>query len=199
MRPFKDNPLAIVGMACRVPGANSLDEFWQLLVEGGWAIAEAPPERIDRRLYYDPDSSAAYKTYTVTGGMIHYPPFDAVRCPVPKHTLPEAEIGHQTICQVAAEACRHAGLNPFDLPLRNAGVYVGHNLGGPVAGDLIYSTHVETTAQYLREVEEFCQAAGPQAERADRPIGGPHPRPAPPTRPAGYTRRFHAAGRGDYL
>ena len=78
--------------------------------------------------------------------------------------LASAEIGHLTICQVAAEACRHAGMNPFDLPLRNVGVYVGHNLGGPVAGELIYGVMVEETAQYLREIDEFGRMCGDQTD-----------------------------------
>ena len=36
-------PIAIVGMACRFPGAPDLDAFWQLLVEGGNAVTEGVP------------------------------------------------------------------------------------------------------------------------------------------------------------
>ncbi|MBN1590426.1 MAG: polyketide synthase, partial [Pirellulales bacterium] len=154
----KHVPLAIIGMACRLPGANSLEAFWQLLTEGRSGIVEVPPDRLNRQLHYDPERGERSKTYTSLGGLIEYRPFDASRCPVPPRTLSSAEVGHREVCQVAAEACRHAGMNPFDLPLRNVGVYVGHNLGGPVAGEIIYATLVEQTAQYLREVEEFRQA-----------------------------------------
>ncbi len=165
MERFKDTPLAIVGMACRLPGADSLAEYWELLTAGRCAIVEAPAERLDRRLHYDPRRGVLGKTYTDLGGVIQYRPLDALHCPVPTRILPSAEIGHLTICQVAAAACRHAGMNPFDLRLRNAGVYVGHNLGGPVAGDLIYGTLVEQSAQYLREIEAFGQlAAGREDE-----------------------------------
>lgn len=33
-RPWKDSDIAVVGMACKVPGANSVDEFWELLAAG---------------------------------------------------------------------------------------------------------------------------------------------------------------------
>lgn len=160
----KQEPLAIIGMACRVPGAQGLDGFWQLLIEGGCGIVEVPADRLDRSLHYDGRRGARSKTYTTLAGVIDYPPFDPSRCPVPARTLPSAEVGHQTMCQVAAAACRHAGMNPFDLPLRNVGVYVGHNLGGPVAGELIYATRVEETAQYLRQVEAFRLAMGGQED-----------------------------------
>ena len=55
-------------------------------------------------------------------------------------------------------------MNPFDLPLRNVGVYVGHNLGGPVTGELIYGTMVEETAQYLGEIEGFRRVCGQQTD-----------------------------------
>ena len=46
-------PIAIVGMACRLPGADSVDEFWKLLVEERGAVVEFPPHRLNRQLYYD--------------------------------------------------------------------------------------------------------------------------------------------------
>ncbi len=192
MRLFQETPLAIIGMACRVPGGNNLDEFWRLLVEGRCAITAAPPDRLNRQLHYDPETRVPYKTYIASGGLIDYPPFDATQCPVPVHTLPEAEIGHLTICQVAAQACRDAGMNPFDLPLRNVGVYVGHNLGGPVTPDIVYGTLVETAAQYLREIDPFREAAGSQADALIQEIVGrirnALPRRGPTGTPEGATR-----------
>ncbi len=36
-------PIAIVGMACRFPGAGDLDAFWQLLLDGKNAVTEGVP------------------------------------------------------------------------------------------------------------------------------------------------------------
>ena len=191
MDSVKDTPLAVIGMACRVPGANDLAEYWQLLVQGRCALVEAPPERLNRRLYYDAKRGVLSKTYTSLGGILDYRPFDAARCPVPARILPSAEVGHLTICQVAAEACRHAGLNPFDLPQRPAGVYVGHNLGGPVLGDIVYGTLVEEAAQYLRELDAFGRIAQGQddalIEELVRRIRDGLPRRGPQGVPAGAT------------
>ena len=38
-------PLAIVGMACRLPGADDLDAFWKMLVEGRTAVEDLLAER----------------------------------------------------------------------------------------------------------------------------------------------------------
>ncbi|MCY3647461.1 MAG: SDR family NAD(P)-dependent oxidoreductase [Chloroflexi bacterium] len=43
-------PIAIVGMACRFPGANDLDSFWKLLEEGGNAITENVPGAVGGRM-----------------------------------------------------------------------------------------------------------------------------------------------------
>ena len=38
-----DDPIAIVGMACRFPGAENLDAFWKLLEAGGNAVTHGSP------------------------------------------------------------------------------------------------------------------------------------------------------------
>ena len=43
------NAIAVVGMACRFPGANTTEEFWELLASGRSMAQEVPKERIDIR------------------------------------------------------------------------------------------------------------------------------------------------------
>jgi hypothetical protein len=42
-----DDAIAIVGMACRFPGAEDLESFWRLVVEGRCAISDPPRSRSD--------------------------------------------------------------------------------------------------------------------------------------------------------
>ena len=58
-------PLAIVGMACRFPGAPSLDAFWSLLREGREAIRDVDPLRWDVESFYDPNPAVPGKSITV--------------------------------------------------------------------------------------------------------------------------------------
>jgi acyl transferase domain-containing protein len=48
-------PIAIIGMGCRFPGAQDLPSFWHLLHHGIDAITEVPPERWDVDAVYEPD------------------------------------------------------------------------------------------------------------------------------------------------
>src|SRR6185436_6662160 len=66
-----DEPIAIIGLGCRFPGANDPDAFWQLLHEGIDAMVEVPPERWNVDDFYDPDPDAPRKMYTRYGGFLN--------------------------------------------------------------------------------------------------------------------------------
>src|SRR5215210_1136951 len=64
-------PIAIVGIGCRLPGgANDPAQFWRLLTDGVDAITDVPEDRWDVRAFYDPDPAAPGKTYAGRGGFI---------------------------------------------------------------------------------------------------------------------------------
>lgn len=41
----ENEPIAIIGMACRLPGSNDYNTFWNNLVNGVDSIGEAPKDR----------------------------------------------------------------------------------------------------------------------------------------------------------
>ncbi len=63
-------PIAIIGAACRFPGASGLDEFWQLLREGRSAIATVPRDRWDPDTFCDPNPNAPGKMVSRYGGFV---------------------------------------------------------------------------------------------------------------------------------
>jgi len=154
---FQDLPLAIIGMACRLPGAENLDQYWHLLRTGASAITELPPNRLDPELYYHPEKGILGKSYSKLGGLVPDLPFDRQVCPVSDELVASCDVSHLAMLEVAAAAFRHAGLDPLAIPLRNTGVFIGHARGSPLGGDLAYSTHVEEIVQYLRRVDTFEQ------------------------------------------
>src|SRR4051812_21944680 len=66
----RTEPIAVIGMGCRFPGAGSPQEFWSLLQRGVDAITEIPRERWDSSVYYDPNPQAAGKIATRHGGFL---------------------------------------------------------------------------------------------------------------------------------
>ncbi|MFE9804547.1 SDR family NAD(P)-dependent oxidoreductase [Streptomyces goshikiensis] len=63
-------PIAVVGMACRFPGAPDLESYWQLLLSGGDAVTEVPADRWDADALYAPDPAAVGRAATRWGGFL---------------------------------------------------------------------------------------------------------------------------------
>ncbi|MFZ4764154.1 MAG: beta-ketoacyl synthase N-terminal-like domain-containing protein, partial [Roseimicrobium sp.] len=149
---FSDWPIAVIGMACRLPGADNLDEYWQLVESGSCAIAELPAHRLNRELYYDSQKGVPGKTYSTLAGLVEERPLDKKLCPVSDELVASVDAAHLTMLEVAAAALRHAGMDPAAVPLPNTGVFIGHARGSPLAGDLAYAHHVEEVASRLGDL-----------------------------------------------
>src|SRR5689334_3458819 len=68
---LRSEPIAIIGMSCRIPGgANSPDAYWELLRGGVDAISAMPGDRWDVDAVYDPDLGVVGKSYTKHGGFL---------------------------------------------------------------------------------------------------------------------------------
>ena len=63
-------PIAVLAIGCRFPGARTPEEFWQLLSRRRQTVTEVPPERWDIDMYYSPDPEAAAKMYTRYGSFL---------------------------------------------------------------------------------------------------------------------------------
>ena len=64
-------PIAIIGMGCRLPGGgDSPEAFWQALKEGVDGIRQVPEDRWDVDAYYDANPDLAGKMYTQSGGFL---------------------------------------------------------------------------------------------------------------------------------
>src|SRR5262252_6165793 len=65
-------PIAIVGIGCRLPGgASSPAAFWAMLCDGVDAVRDVPVDRWNVNDYYHPDPAAPGKMYTRWGGFLH--------------------------------------------------------------------------------------------------------------------------------
>jgi hypothetical protein len=70
LKQTQREPIAIIGMGCRLPGANSPEAFWQLLCDGVDAIREVPKNRWVVDAYIDENLDSADKISMRFGGFI---------------------------------------------------------------------------------------------------------------------------------
>jgi len=71
MPESSQEPLAIVGIGCRLPGkSNDPESFWDLLIHGKSAIRKVPPDRWDVERYYHEDVAVPIKMITKWGGFV---------------------------------------------------------------------------------------------------------------------------------
>lgn len=70
--------VAIIGLALRFPGAETLEELGGHLVAGRSLISEVPPERWSKDRYFGDPRRGAQKTNSIWGGFVeHADCFDA--------------------------------------------------------------------------------------------------------------------------
>ncbi|CDN87115.1 type I polyketide synthase [Hydrogenophaga intermedia] len=120
-------PIAIVGLGCRVPGgANDSDSFWQLMRDGVDAIGPLPADRWDTESLYDPDPETPGRIATRAGGFLGpVNGFDAGFFGIAPREAQGMDPQQRLLLEVAWEALEHAGQAPDRLEGSRTGVYVG--------------------------------------------------------------------------
>lgn len=119
-------PIAIIGIGCRFPGAKSPDAYWQLLRNGVDAIREVPAERWNIDDFYDPDPSAPGKMNTRHGGFIDdVDQFDPYFFGITPREAMSMDPQQRLLLEVAWEALEDAGQVLEDLANTQVGVFVG--------------------------------------------------------------------------
>ena len=160
-RPSKsagvESPVVIVGIACRVPGADSVTEFADLLFNGRTGYGQLPPDRCDRELYFDSQKGKTGKSYTTLGGIVPERPLNREVCPLPSQTESLFDAAHVQFAEVAATAWRNATLRREDSRLQRTGVYVGHSGGTKSGGGLSLGTQIEEALSFVDDIDAFRQ------------------------------------------
>tara|TARA_R110002096_G_scaffold189337_1_gene369903 strand:- start:20980 stop:27615 length:6636 start_codon:yes stop_codon:yes gene_type:complete len=120
-------PVAVIGMACRLPGGiQSTDALWKALAAGVDGIGEVPAERWDASHYYDADAATPAKINTRFGGFLdQVDKFDPHLFGIAPREAKYIDPQHRILLEVAWDAFLDAGYPLQDLQGTRTGVFFG--------------------------------------------------------------------------
>ncbi len=117
-----DEPIAIIGIGCRFPGADGPSQFWQLLCNGVDAVTERPKNRWA--------ADEAMNSASHSGGFLdHIDGFDAQFFGISPREATRMDPQQRLLLEVAWHALEDAGQVPETLAGTRTGVFTGVSAG----------------------------------------------------------------------
>ncbi len=119
-------PIAVIGLGCRFPGAINPLEFWKLLQSGVDAIQEVPADRWSNEIFYDPTPGTPGKVITRFGGFLDQVDlFDPLFFGISPREAARMDPQQRLLLEVAWEAFENAGQPVDKLSGSKTGVFIG--------------------------------------------------------------------------
>ena len=143
MESARHEPVAIVGLSCRLPGgADTPERFWDLLRDSVDAIIEVPPDRWDLKDFFDPNPDAPGKMYTRWGSFLdRVDEFDAGFFRISGREALTLDPQQRLLLETSWEALERAGYPPAGMANSRTGVFIGISTND-------YSQFTQLTAQF---------------------------------------------------
>jgi acyl transferase domain-containing protein/NADPH:quinone reductase-like Zn-dependent oxidoreductase/acyl carrier protein/NADP-dependent 3-hydroxy acid dehydrogenase YdfG len=120
--------IAIIGMSCRLPGANSPKALWRMLCQGKNAIGDVPPSRWNSDRFFNADPKQIGKMYTKRGGFLNQEQiecFDAHCFGISPREALHMDPQQRIMLELAWEVFEDAGIPHRRLAGSATGVYFG--------------------------------------------------------------------------
>ncbi len=119
--------IAVIGMACRLPGGiDSPEQLWEALLRGDDLVTEIPPDRWDVDEYYDPQPGVPGRSVSKWGGLLDdVAGFDADFFGISESEAIAIDPQQRLLLETSWEAMEHAGLTPETVADSLTAVFVG--------------------------------------------------------------------------
>ncbi|AHC25540.1 MULTISPECIES: sulfolipid-1 biosynthesis phthioceranic/hydroxyphthioceranic acid synthase [Mycobacteriaceae] len=119
--------VAVIGMACRLPGGiDSPDRMWQALLGGEDHVTVIPADRWDADEFYDPEPGVPGRSVSKWGAFLDdVAGFDADFFGISDREATAVDPQHRLLLETAWEAIEHAGIDPATLQGSRTGVFMG--------------------------------------------------------------------------
>ena len=115
-----NDPIAVIGMACRFPGAKDTEDFWDMLSEGRDAIKDFPEDQRWDIKYLNDSSTITHGGYLKGIDM-----FDPQFFGISPREATQMDPQQRLLLEVSWEALEDAAIDPSSLKGKNAGVFMG--------------------------------------------------------------------------
>ncbi|XP_045209328.2 uncharacterized protein LOC123561167 [Mercenaria mercenaria] len=121
-----DDEIAIVGIGCRFPGADNIDEYWRLLVNGENHVKDIPLERWNNDAFYSEDKDEPGKHYVKKAGFISkHDEWDNRLFQVSDNEAIRIDPQQRYVLECTHMAMEDGGITRKDLQGTSTGVYIG--------------------------------------------------------------------------
>ena len=128
LKGLQHEPIAIVGMSCRMPGnVHSPEDLWKLLIQKEDTITEIPSTRWDANAVYDSNPLALGKSNTMHGSFLQndVKAFDAEFFGIPPREAKSIDPLQRMLLEVTQETLEKSGISPDSLRGSKTGVFLG--------------------------------------------------------------------------
>lgn len=131
VRENKPSDIAIIGMSCYYPDADSLEAYWENILQGHYAVREIPQSHWDWRLFYDEDPRTRDRIISKWGGFLKDIKFDPLRYGITPRSMEVIEPLQLLTLEAVYLALEDAGYNkrPFNRERTSCIVGIGGGAG----------------------------------------------------------------------
>lgn len=159
--------IVVAGWSCRVPGADSIQALWSLLLEGRCAIGRVPGDRFSLQRFWHPRQKERGKSYTWSAGILSdIWGFDPAVFGISPREAEQMDPQQRILLQLTWEALEDAGIPRSTLSGSDVGVFVGASsteygaaqYGDPAVADSHFATGnaLAILANRISYIFDFC-------------------------------------------